>query len=60
MTRLRARHVVLAVLPFLLGGCQLIGSAGSVVGSILSVAIYLAAIAAPIILAYYLYHRHIL
>jgi hypothetical protein len=50
----------MALFPLALGGCQLVGSAGSLIGSILTVAIYLAAIAAPIILAYYLYHRHIL
>jgi hypothetical protein len=44
----------LALLP-LLGGCQIFGVAGSAIGSILSVAIYLAAIAAPILLSYYLY-----
>jgi hypothetical protein len=44
----------LAVLP-LLGGCQLFGVAGSAIGSVLSIAIYLAAIAAPILLSYWLY-----
>ena len=44
----------LALLP-LLGGCQLFGVAGSALGSVLSLAIYLAAIAAPILLSYYLY-----
>jgi hypothetical protein len=48
------RLASLAMLP-LLGGCQLVGAAGSAVGSILSIAIYLAAIAAPILLSYYLY-----
>ena len=50
------RLLGLMVLP-LLGGCQLVGAAGSLVGSLLSLAIYLAAIAAPILLSYYLYHR---
>lgn len=44
----------LTLLP-LLGGCQLLGGAGSMVGSLVSLAIYLAAIAAPILLSYYLY-----
>ena len=44
----------LLLLP-MLGGCQLFGVAGSALGSILSLAIYLAAIAAPILLSYYLY-----
>ena len=44
----------LALIP-LLGGCQLFGVAGSAIGSIFSLAIYLAAIAAPILLSYYLY-----
>jgi hypothetical protein len=35
----------------------MIGAAGSLIGSLLSLAIYLAAIAAPILLSYYLYHR---
>jgi len=44
----------LSLLP-LLGGCQLVGVAGSAIGSVLSAAIYLAAIAAPILLSYWLY-----
>jgi len=44
----------LILLPTL-GGCQLFGVAGSAIGSLLSVAVYLAAIAAPILLSYYLY-----
>jgi hypothetical protein len=60
MKSLRIRHLGLFLLPLALGGCQLVGAAGSMVGSLLSVAIYLAAIAAPILLSYYLYHRHIL
>jgi len=48
------RLLGLAVLP-LLGGCQLFGAAGSMIGSLLSLALYLAAIAAPILLSYYLY-----
>ena len=48
------RLLGLMVLP-LLGGCQLFGAAGSMIGSVLSLALYLAAIAAPILLSYYLY-----
>ena len=48
------RLAALLLLPTL-GGCQLVGVAGSAVGSLLSTAIYLAAIAAPILLSYYLY-----
>jgi hypothetical protein len=38
-----------------LGGCQLLGAGGSAIGSLFSLAMYLAAIAAPILLSYYLY-----
>ena len=48
------RLLGLAVLP-LLGGCQLLGAGGSMIGSLFSLALYLAAIAAPILLSYYLY-----
>jgi hypothetical protein len=48
------RLVGLILLP-MLGGCQLFGVAGSAIGSLLSIAIYLVAIAAPILLSYYLY-----
>jgi hypothetical protein len=48
------RLLGLSLLP-LLGGCQLFGAAGSMIGSVLSLALYLAAIAAPILLSYYLY-----
>ena len=48
------RLVGLILLP-MLGGCQLFGVAGSAIGSLLSVAVYLAAIALPILLSYYLY-----
>ena len=57
MKHLKPRHLGLLVLPLFLGGCQLVGAAGSLIGSLLSLAIYLAAIAAPILLSYYLYHR---
>ena len=56
MKSMLLRLAGLALLP-LLGGCQLVGVAGSAIGSVLSTAIYLAAIAAPILLSYYLYHR---
>ena len=58
MKALKPRHVALLMSPLLLGGCQLVGAAGSMVGSLLSLAIYLAAIAAPILLSYYLWHRN--
>ena len=54
MKSLTLRLLGLTLLP-LLGGCQLFGAAGSMVGSLVSLAIYLAAIAAPILLSYYLY-----
>jgi hypothetical protein len=57
MKHLKPRHLAIGMLPLFLGGCQLVGAAGSLIGSLLSVAIYLAAIAAPILLSYYLYHR---
>jgi hypothetical protein len=45
------------ILPLALGGCQMVGAAGSLVSSLLSFGVYLAAIAIPILLSYYLYHR---
>jgi hypothetical protein len=62
------RRVLIALLPLSLGGCSslmgaggsLLGGAGSLLGGILEIAVYLAAIAAPILLTYYLYHRHII
>jgi hypothetical protein len=57
MKQLKTRHLGFLLVPLLLGGCQMIGAAGSLIGSLLSLAIYLAAIAAPILLSYYLYHR---
>jgi hypothetical protein len=57
MKSLRIRHLGMLLLPLSLGGCQLVGAAGSMMGSLFSMAIYLAAIAAPILLSYYLYHR---
>ena len=68
MTPPRLRRVLIVLLPLLLGGCSslvgaggsLLGGAGSMLGSLLEIAVYLAAIAAPILLTYYLYHRHII
>jgi len=57
MKHVKPRHLGLLVLPLFLGGCQMFSAAGSLIGSLLSLAIYLAAIAAPILLSYYLYHR---
>ena len=59
MKHLKPRHLGLLLLPLFLGlgGCQMIGAAGSLLGSLFSLALYLAAIAAPILLSYYLYHR---
>jgi hypothetical protein len=54
------RRVLVLLLPLSLGGCQLIGAGGSMIGGLLQFALYLAAIAAPILLSYYLYHRHII
>jgi hypothetical protein len=57
MKHLKPRHLALLAIPLFLGGCQLVGAAGSLIGSLLSLALYLAAVAAPILLSYYLYHR---
>ena len=54
MKSLMIRLVGVSMIP-LLGGCQLVGAGGSLIGSLLSAALYLAAIAAPILLSYYLY-----
>ena len=54
MKSIALRLAGLLLIPTL-GGCQLFGVAGSAIGSVLSAAIYLAAIAAPILLSYYLY-----
>ena len=60
MTRPWHRTVLAVLLPLSLGGCQMLGVGGSMIGSLLTLALYLAAIAAPIILSYYLYKRGIL
>jgi len=60
MTHPWLRRVLLALLPLSLGGCSLLGAGGSMIGGLFQFALYLAAIAAPILLTYYLYHRHII
>jgi hypothetical protein len=57
MTLPRIRRVLTVLLPLSLGGCQLLGAGGSMIGSVFSLALYLAAIAAPILLSYYLYNK---
>lgn len=54
MKSLTLRLLGLLLVP-MLGGCQLLSAGGSALGSVFSLAIYLAAIAAPILLSYYLY-----
>jgi hypothetical protein len=60
MKHLGIRYVAMIFVAMTLGGCQLLGAGGSMLGSLLSLALYLAAIAAPILLSYYLYRRNIL
>jgi hypothetical protein len=57
MTLSRIRRALTLLLPLSLGGCQLLGAGGSMIGSLFSLALYLAAIAAPILLSYYLYNK---
>lgn len=57
MTSTRIRKALFLLLPLSLGGCQLLGAGGSMIGSLFSFALYLAAIAAPILLSYYLYNK---
>jgi hypothetical protein len=59
MTLSRLRRVLILLLPLSLGGCQLLGAGGSLIGTVFSIALYLAAIAAPIILSYYLYKHQL-
>lgn len=59
MTLPRITRVLALLLPLLLGGCSMIGGAGSMIGSLFSLVLYLAAIAAPILLSYYLYKHHL-
>ena len=58
MTASRIRKALLLLLPMTLGGCSLLGAGGSMIGSLFSFALYLAAIAAPILLSYYLYNHN--
>ena len=55
MKPLKFRHLVVPLVPLLFGGCQMVGATGSMIGSLFSIALYLAAIAVPILLSYYLY-----
>jgi hypothetical protein len=43
------------LLPMALGGCQALGAGGSLIGSLFQVVMYVALIAAPIVLGYYIY-----
>ncbi len=51
------RALAPALLSWSLGGCSLLGAGGSMIGGLFSFALYLAAIAAPILLSYYLYKK---
>ena len=57
--RLRAVLIPLALLP--LGGCAALGGLGGAaaggIGSLFQLALYLAAVAAPLYLSYYLYNK---
>ena len=57
MKHLLLRALPCCLLPLSLGGCQLLGAGGAMMGSLFSFVLYLAAIAAPILLSYYLYKR---
>ena len=57
MTFPRIRLVLTALLPLSLGGCSLLGAGGSMIAGLFQFALYLAAIAAPIVLSYYLYKK---
>jgi hypothetical protein len=57
MKHLLVRALAPALLPFCLGGCAMLGAGGSMLGGLFSFALYMAAIAAPILLSYYLYKR---
>ena len=56
MKRLARGVLLLALVPSL-GGCSLFAGLTQSVGSLLAVAISLAAIAAPFVLSYYLYKK---
>lgn len=57
MTKTAARVLVLALGAASVGGCSAIGGLSQGVGSLFSLAIALAAIAAPIALTYWLYTK---
>jgi hypothetical protein len=59
MKHLLLRALPCTLLPLGLGGCQMLGAGGSMLGSVFTFALYLAAIAAPILLSYYLYKKHL-
>lgn len=54
MKHLRLRYLGLVVAALPLGGCQLLGAGGSMIGSVFSLAMYLVAIAIPVLLTYYI------
>jgi choline-glycine betaine transporter len=54
MNRISRRALPLAALPLLLAGCSTMKSVGSGLGILAEFALYLAAIALPFVLAYYL------
>lgn len=56
MKRLARGALVLLLAPAL-GGCQIFTGLTQSIGSLLSVAVSLAAVAAPFVLAYYLYRK---
>lgn len=55
--RIFARVLALSLLAASLGGCQAIGALTQSLGSVLTLALSLALIAAPIALSYYLYKK---
>ncbi|HLY10609.1 MAG TPA: hypothetical protein VKW04_15000 [Planctomycetota bacterium] len=59
MTRPRLHRVLMVLLPLSMSGCAMLGAGGSLIGSLFMVALYLAAIAAPILLSYYLYKHQL-
>ncbi len=59
MTLPRILRVLVLLLPLSLGGCSMLGAGGSLISSLFSLVLYLAAIAAPILLSYYLYKHHL-
>lgn len=57
MNHPRLKPALAALLPLSLGGCSLLGAGGSMIAGLFQFALYLAAIAAPILLSYYLYKK---